>query len=47
MIVWWFWEAYFAAVGSVLKVSELVSAAINKWTYNRKWGRAAPRDKQQ
>lgn len=45
VIVWLFWETYFSTMGAVLKVSQLASAAINKWTYTRKWGSIGTRNK--
>lgn len=38
VVVWLFWEAYFATVGSVVKVSSWASAVLAKWQYTHKWG---------
>lgn len=47
VVLWLFWETYFATVGSVVKVSNWVSAVLQKWQYKRKWGaKAAGRSRQ-
>jgi hypothetical protein len=46
VVMWLFWEAYFATVGSVVKVSNWTSAVLAKWQYTHKWGAKAKQGKQ-
>lgn len=41
VVLWLFWETYFATVGATVKVSNWVGVVLQKWQYNRKWGARA------
>jgi hypothetical protein len=41
VVLWLFWETYFATVGATVKVTNWVGAVLQKWQHNRKWGARA------
>lgn len=41
VVLWLFWEAYFATVGATVTVGNWVFAVVQRWQYQRKWGSRA------